>query len=128
MSDWFPIRPRVVKKLLLALREDQATGPDGFAAIFLKKLAEVISVPLAILTRRMFNEATWPTDWKIHHIAPLFRKGSRFLPGQYRGIHLRIFYPRLLRESLGNLLLPFWKHVATEMRNGLSGRNLVLVI
>ena len=62
MSDWFPIRPRVVKKLFLALREDQATGPDGFAATFFKKLVEVISVPLAILTRRILNEATWPTD------------------------------------------------------------------
>ena len=81
MSDWFPIRPRVVKKLLLALREDQATGPDGFAAVFLKKLAEVISGPLAILTRRIFKEAIWPSDWKFHRIAPLFKKGSRFLPG-----------------------------------------------
>ena len=133
MSDWFPIRPRIVKKLLLALREDQATGPDGFAAIFLKKIAEVISVPLAILTRRIFNEAIWPTDWKIHHIAPLFKKGSRFLPGQYRGIHLTNILSKTVERVIGQPLVAFleargYGNSQWAFRKKSSARDLVTIL
>ena len=57
MPAWFAIRPRNVKRMLFKLRVDQATGPDGFSAKFFMKLAPVISIPLAMLTRRIFNEA-----------------------------------------------------------------------
>ena len=55
------IRSRYARKELSELRVNQATGPDGIAAAFLRKFAPVLDVPIAILSRRIFDETCWPT-------------------------------------------------------------------
>ena len=75
----FPIRPRFIRRLLKKLRLDQATGPDEISARFLRTLAEALGLPLAILCRRIFAEASWPALWRIHNLVP-FKMGSVFLP------------------------------------------------
>lgn len=88
MPPHFSILPRFVKRLLCKLRVDQATGPDGFSALFLKRLAPALSLPIAIIARRIFNEGCWPSKWRLDHIVPLFKRGSVYAPGQYTGIHI----------------------------------------
>ena len=93
----------------------------------------MISIPLAILTRRIFNEATWPTDWKIHHIAPLFKKGSRFLPGQYRGIHLTNILSKTVERVIGQPLIVFleahgYGNAQWAFRKKSSARDLVTIL
>ena len=130
MSDWFPIRPRNVKKFLTALRLDQATGPDGFGALLLRKLAKVISMPLAILIRRILNEATWPSQWRLHHIFPLFKRGSVYMPGQYRGIHLISILSKTVERTIGQPLVAFleargYGNAQWAFRKKSSARDLV---
>ena len=74
MAGDFAIRPRVARRLLSALREDQATGPDDIGAVILKRLAKYLDVPLAILCRRIFTEATWPQRWRRHNVMPLSKR------------------------------------------------------
>ena len=107
MSDWFPIRARTTKKFLKALRQNQATGPDGFSAMFLRTMAQAISVPLAVLTRRIFNEACWPSKWKMHHIIPIYKKGNVYLPDQYRGVHLTSILSKTVERVIGQPLVAF---------------------
>ena len=107
MSTWFPIRRRTVQKFLAGLKVDKATGQDGLSAIFLQRLAKVLSLPLAIIIRRIFNESTWPAKWRLHHIVPLFKRGSAFLPGQYRGIHLTSILSKVVERVIGNPLTAF---------------------
>jgi hypothetical protein len=107
MPAWFAIRARTVKRMLRKLRVDQATGPDGFSAKLLVKLASVICRPLAILIRRIFNEARWPDKWRVHHIAPLFKRGSVFMPGQYRGVHLTSILSKTVERVIGLPLTAF---------------------
>ena len=107
MSGCIPIRTRDVKKILAKLREDQATGPDGLSAKLLKRLAGVISLPLAILTRRIFSEGQWPNRWRLHHIVPLFKKGSVYQPGQYRGVHLTKIMFKTVERVIGLPLTRF---------------------
>ena len=104
---WFPIRSRLVQKFLANLKVDKATGPDGLSALCLKKLAKVLSVPLAMLIRRIFNESKWPAQWRLHHIIPLFKRGSAFLPGQYRGIHLTSILSKVVERVIGSPLVAF---------------------
>ena len=107
MSTWFPIRRRTVQKFLAGLKVDKATGPDGLSAIFLQRLAKVLSLPLAIIIRRIFNESTWPAKWRLHHIVPLFKRGSAFLPGQYQGVHLTSILSKVVERVIGNPLTAF---------------------
>ena len=107
MPSHFCIRPRFVKRLLSKLRVDQATGPDGFSALFLRRLASALSLPIAILARRIFNEGYWPTKWKLHHIVPLFKRGSVYAPGQYRGIHITSILAKTVERIIGAPLVAF---------------------
>ena len=54
MASQFAIRRRTVRRLLSALREDQATGPDDMGAVILKRLAKYIDVPLGICAAGSF--------------------------------------------------------------------------
>ena len=93
--------------MLKALRQHQATGPDGLSAQMLKRLADALALPLAILIRRIFYEASWPEQWRLHHIMPLFKRGSAFLPGQYRGIHLSSILVKTVERVIGSQLVTF---------------------
>jgi hypothetical protein len=73
----------------------------------LKRLAEFLSLPIAIIARRIFAEGTWPQTWRLHHIVPLFKRGSAFLPGQYRGIHITSILSKTVERVIGNPLTAF---------------------
>ena len=125
MPAWFAIRARNVKRMLLKLRVDQATGPDGFSTKLLIRLASVICVPLAMLIRRMFNEARWPDKWRIHHVVPFFKRGSVFMPGQYRGVHLTSILFKTVERVIGQPLIHSLRVEDSLTLNGLSVKSLV---
>ena len=132
MSNWFPIRPRQVRRLLEKLRIDQATGPDGFPARFLKRLARYLCLPIALIARRIFSEARWPDAWRLHFIVPLFKRGSVSKPGQYRGIHLSSIVAKTVERTIALPLVTFLeKHGYGKpqwaFRKGSAARDLVTV-
>ena len=132
MAGDFAIRPRVARRLLSALREDQATGPDDIGAVILKRLAKYLDVPLAILCRRIFAEATWPQRWRRHNVMPLFKKGSPYLANHYRGIHSTTILSKTIERMLGQVLVPFLEakgfgNAQWAFRKKSSARDLVTV-
>ena len=86
--EFVALRSRKLQKLFEKLDVSKATGPDRIPASILKRLAKFLAVPFAKVCRRLYAEACWPQAWKIHHICPLYKRGSAFLAGNYRGIHL----------------------------------------
>ena len=100
LNDFMPIRQRAVKRILANLKEDQATGPDGIPALVFKRLSKVLSIPFAILTRRILNEAVWPEKWKQHSIVPIFKKGSTHSPNNFRGIHLTTVASKVVERCI----------------------------
>ena len=110
MPATFAIRPRVIRRLLKDLRSDQATGPDGISAFFIKKVANMIDVPLAVICRRIFQEAMWPRKWKTHHIVPLFKRGSVYQPSQYRGVHLTDILSKTIERTIAQPLVMFLEY------------------
>ena len=132
LPEWFPIRSRHVQKFLADLKVDKATGPDGLSALFLQKLSKVLSLPLAILIRRIFNESKWPSQWRLHHIIQLFKRGSAFLPGQYRGIHLTSVLSKVVERVIGNPLTAFleargYGEAQWAFRKKSSARDLITI-
>ena len=95
MSDWFPIRARTTKKFLKALRLNQATGPDGFSAVFLKTMAQAISVPLAMLIRRFSMRLPGHPNGRSTISFPYIRKAASTYQVNIEGFTSRAFCPRL---------------------------------
>ena len=52
-----------------------------------KEVAEAIAEPLSIIFTKSFNEWCPSEAWKEAHIIPLFKKGKKSQPGNYRQSH-----------------------------------------
>ena len=93
-----------VRKKLETLKVSKAAGPDGIHPRVLKKLKDIIHIPLNLLFHKSLNEHTLPTDWKTVHISPIFKKGDRHCPANYRPVCLTAVCCKvmesLLREEL----------------------------
>ena len=77
-NDFVTFRARVATRLFKKLDESKATGHDQISAAILKRLADCLGVPFAIVVRRLFYSGCWPQIRKFHLIVPVFRKEPAF--------------------------------------------------
>ena len=73
---------------LKKLKRNAAAGPDGLPPILFKETASNIAYPLAIMFRSFIDLHALPSEWKLSHITPAFKKGSPVDPFNYRPISL----------------------------------------
>jgi len=99
------ITSEVVFDKIIKLKDGKAPGDDGIIPEFLKKLASVISKPLAIIFRKSVAEGVVPQEWKRANITPLFKKGSRSDPGNYRPVSLTSHIGKILEAIIKEKLL-----------------------
>ena len=77
-----------VKKKLLKLRKSAAPGPDMLWPRVLQRMADVLSLPLSLIYSRCLAEGTVPLVWKQANVTPIYKKGSKAVPGNYRPVSL----------------------------------------
>ena len=80
--------PEKVKSKLNKLNKSKSAGPDGFHPRVLRECADTICTPLAIIFNKSMMESKLPESWKEAHVKPIFKKGRRTDPGNYRPISL----------------------------------------
>ena len=77
-------------KLLLNLDPNKANGPDNIPKKLLKICAHEVVDMYLILFQASLDQGIVPPDWKEGSIVPLFKKGDRTLPENYRPITLTL--------------------------------------
>ena len=65
LNCFFAIRTRRCIKLLATIKEDTATGPDNIPAKILKFCAQQLGLPIAMLCRAIYWNASWPEIWRL---------------------------------------------------------------
>ena len=77
-----------IKDAIDELRNNSASGPDGIAAIFLKKCKHSLAKPLYSLWRGCLDQGITPSKMKVAHIIPVHKGGHQGVPSNYRPIAL----------------------------------------
>ena len=96
-----------VKDVTDAIKEiptHASPGPDKLPAIVLKECADQLSKAIVIIWRKSLDTGDIPDILKLQTIIPLFKKGSKTLPENYRPVsltsHLTKLFERILRRKL----------------------------
>ena len=81
-----------------------APGPDKVPASLLKECANQLSKPILIIWKKSLETGEIPDILKLQTIIPLYKKGNKTLPENYRPVsltsHLMKLFERILRKKL----------------------------
>ena len=79
-------------------------GPDKLPAIVLKECAKQLSPAIRKIWRKSLDTADIPDILKLQTIIPLYKKGNKTLPENYRPVsltsHLTKLFERILRKKI----------------------------
>lgn len=100
-----PIDPLIVTeagvmKLLKNLNPGKAAGPDEIPVRLLRELAPEITPVVTSVIRQSLSSGTLPKTWKDAWITPVFKKGARNNPANYRPVSLTCVICKLTEHVL----------------------------
>jgi len=109
-----------VHKLLSTLKIDKACGPDGLKPVLLKNLSDQISPLVTLLFQRSLDTGTIPVEWSKANVTPLFRKGDKGLPVNYRPISLTCILCKLLEHIIASNMTKHFQvnNILYELQHG----------
>ena len=89
-----------IEKLLKGLKVRKAPGPDGLTPTILKECASAIAPILTILYQKSVSTGELPMDWIQANVTPLYKKGNRSEPENYRPVSLTSIPCKLLEHVI----------------------------
>ena len=87
-----------VSKILKNFDESKAPGIDDLSGIFLKDSASLLATPITQLCNLSILSGRFPDACKIAKLKPLFKKGSKTDPKNYRPISLLPLMSKVLER------------------------------
>ena len=113
---------------ILNLNTNKSPGPHNFHPKLLKSCYKTLSIPFKILFDYTLKEGCIPDDWKNAEVRPIFKKGDKSNPGNYRPVSLTSvickLFEKFIKDSLNNHLIN--NNILSKEQFGfVSGRNTI---
>lgn len=106
MSD-IKLNEEVIYKKLLTLNINKAMGPDDFPPIILQKLAKELTKPLLVIYTKSLEEGYLPSIWRTAIVTPIFKKGNKHEPNNYRPVSLTCICCKILESLIRDHIVNF---------------------
>ena len=112
------VTTEAVRKKLLKLKNNKAAGLDNMNVNVMRQCPD-LDQPLHIIFNQSIQTGRTPQDWRYANITPLFKKGSRVVPNNYRPVSLtsqavktleRIIYDELIALATKNKTISCDQH------------------
>lgn len=106
-----PVTESEIISKIRNLKPRKAPGIDMIRSETLKQISVQIAAPLSHLINNIFRDGICPSEFKIAIIKPIFKKGDRNKPENYRPIsiitNITKVFEMVLRERINNYLKKF---------------------
>ena len=109
--------------VLRSLHEHKAPGFDGLPPRLLKLCAAGIAKSLCVLFNRSFSDGCFPSAWKSALVVPVFKKGARDSPSNYRPIALLPIMSKVMERIVHNKLYSFLQPWFNQHQSGFKKKD-----
>jgi hypothetical protein len=99
------ITAKGIKAKIRNLKSFSAAGPDGIGPQLLQELQHELTPALVQIYRQSLRCGEVPEDWKLANVTPIFKKGKRSDPGNYRPVSLTSVCCRILESIIRDSMM-----------------------
>ena len=120
------ITEEIVLNKMSKLNVNKSQGPDEIHNKLLYELRHELSKPLTELFRKSLVTGQIPQDWRDANVIPLFKKGKRDQPQNYRPVSLTSVVGKLLEGIIKDYItlhLEKFKLIKNSQHGFISGRS-----
>ena len=104
ISDQIEIFPDGVASLISNLDTRKSCGPDNISIGLLKCFSHYIVPALSVIMQHSLDTGGIPDDWKHANVVPIYKKGSKTNPLNYRPISLTSITSKILEHIISTNL------------------------
>ena len=112
-----------IAKAIKTIPTHSAPGPDGIPARVLRECTDELKKPIYILWRSSLNNGYVPVKLKQSNVIPIFKKGDRSLPLNYRPISLVSHISKIFEKVVVKALTSYLNELDlfNEQQHGFRG-------
>lgn len=120
------VTEEMVRERLKEQKPGKSAGPDGIHSKVVVEAQEQLVKPLTLIFNKSLREGVVPRSWKEAEVVPIFKKGKRNNPGNYRPVSLTSVCGKILEKIVRKEMIDHLDRngIITEKQHGfVQGRS-----
>lgn len=94
-----------VREQLMNLNVNKSVGVDKVHPHVLKECSDSLSRPLSLIFKKSFYSGVIPDEWLVANITPLFKKGNKLEPTNYRPVSLTSIVCKIMEKIIRAVMM-----------------------